>query len=68
MAQYTVIGRHSVAGVEQGGVVELDPEEAGWLIEAGHLAVIATPRSKAKAPAAADVPEQSDSDSDKGGE
>lgn len=67
MAQYKVVGPRTVAGVEPGGVVEFHPEEADWLIEAGHLAPIATQKSKAKAPAKA-VENQSDSEPSEGGE
>jgi uncharacterized protein YhdP len=64
VAKYKVIGPHSVAGVETGGVVELDPEEAGWLVEAGHLELDATPKPKAKAAGI----HQSDPELNKGGE
>lgn len=68
MAKYQIVGPRPVAGVEPGGVVEFHPEEAAWLIEAGHLAPIAT-KSKAKA-AKVEVVEdnQSDSELSEGGE
>jgi len=67
MAKYKIVGPRAVAGILPGGVVEFDPEEAGWLIEAGHLAPIATSKSKAKAPAEA-VENQSDSEPSEGGD
>lgn len=67
MAKFKVVGPRTVAGVEPGGVVEFDAEEANWLIEAGHLAPIATSKSKAKAPAEV-VEDQSDFEPSEGGE
>jgi hypothetical protein len=55
MAKFRVIGPRVVAGVEPGGTLELSPDEAHWLIEAGHLERIATKRKSAPAAKAADA-------------
>ncbi len=68
MAKYQIVGPRAVAGVLPGGVVEFDPDEAAWLIEAGHLAAIAT-KSKTKAPKVEVVDDnQSDPELSEGGE
>jgi hypothetical protein len=54
-AKFRVIGPRVVAGVEPGGTLELSPDEAHWLIEAGHLERIATKRKSAPAAKAADA-------------
>jgi hypothetical protein len=46
VTQYKVIGTRAVAGVAPGGVVELAPEDAAYLVEIGHLEVFATRKSK----------------------
>lgn len=67
MPKYKIVGPRSVAGVEPGGVVEFSSEEAGWLIEAGHLALFAT-NTKAKADKAEAVDIPSEIDLSEGGE
>jgi len=46
VALYKVAGRRAVAGVEPGGQVELSDEEASWLVEVGHLEVIAARKTQ----------------------
>lgn len=46
MPSYKVVGSRAVAGVEPGGQVELPDEEAAWLIEVGHLEVIAARKTQ----------------------
>lgn len=42
MAKYKVIGPRAVAGVQPGGIVELEGELVPHLVDVGHLEVVAT--------------------------
>ena len=42
--RYKIVGGQAIAGIEPGGTVEMSPEEAAWLIEAGHLEPVSQPK------------------------